>query len=107
MSCSICNRSSCCESFHSVQEQEQFEAKKICGHDDYDEIKEELEFVQIEAKEFKKLYKISCEIYDVLKKDNERLRTGIDTIANPRRGTPEEHWDVGEIGDFARDLLVK
>ena len=35
-----------------------------------------------------------------------RLREALDTIANPRRGTPEESWDVTEIGNIARAALA-
>lgn len=37
----------------------------------------------------------------------ERLEKALDTIANPRRGTPEEYWDVEQIGDFARLALTQ
>lgn len=39
--------------------------------------------------------------------ERDRLRKALDTIANPRRGMPEEHWDVEQIGDFARLALAQ
>ena len=35
------------------------------------------------------------------------LLAALEAIANPRRGTPEETWDVQEIGDFARAAIAK
>ena len=39
--------------------------------------------------------------------ENRRLKAALEKIANPRRGTLEERWDVEEIGNFARAFLDK
>jgi hypothetical protein len=35
------------------------------------------------------------------------ILAALDTIANPRRGRPEEYWDVTEIGNFARAAIAR
>ena len=45
MSCSICHRSSCTRSFHSIEEQERFDARQEMS-DDVDSLREEVQELQ-------------------------------------------------------------
>lgn len=42
---------------------------------------------------------------DALKAENERLRTFIEDIANPRRGSAAENWTIQDAADVAQKLL--
>jgi len=41
----------------------------------------------------------------VLAQEVERLKAALQEIAFPRRGRPEEHWDVQTLGEFAATTL--
>lgn len=43
---------------------------------------------------------------EALVRERDALRTALDTIANPRRGLPEEYWTAEQIGNFAREILA-
>lgn len=60
MSCKICNRSGCTESFHSIREQEEYEAREYLK-DEIEEYEEQITKLKEENKQLKeKLQAIAC-----------------------------------------------
>ena len=69
MSCPICGRGSCTESFHSIEEQERFDA--VAGMDEY-QLRREVVDLRLEIKDLKAKM-------DTLEGDLEDLQNSIET----------------------------